>query len=99
MNVDMVMFRFCNSAAMLLATIFLSGSQVWILPVFSNRKAGGGGRFSMLPLLLLRDIFGREVFSMDEVRRTGGGGLGVCTEPRRESVPLFMVQYPAKKKC
>lgn len=50
----------------------------------------------MLPPLLLRDTLGRGLFSMEEVRRTGGGGFCDWMDPRRDNVPLLMVQYPAQ---
>jgi len=65
----------------------------------SRRKAGGGGKFSILAAAAVApklsrdgDTLGREEFSMEEVRRIGGGGFCDCTEPRRDKVPLLIVQ-------
>lgn len=55
-----------------------------VFDVGSKRKAGGGGRFSKLPIELKWPELA--VFVMEEVRRIGGGGLFACMELRRSNV-------------
>lgn len=47
----------------------------------SRRKAGGGGRFSRLPIA--EGWAAVEVLVMEDVRRIGGGGLLACIDARR----------------
>jgi len=46
----------------------------------SSKNGGGGGKFCT------------ELFKMDGVRRIGGGGLLLCMEERRHSVPLLRLE-------
>lgn len=61
---------------------FLPGVGVTFCGVGSSRKAGGGGRFSRLPMEDAEFV----VLVMEAVLRIGGGGLLACTDPRRSSV-------------
>lgn len=46
----------------------------------SSKNGGGGGKFWT------------ELFNIDGVRRIGGGGLLLCTEERRDRVPLLILE-------
>lgn len=61
----------------------------------SNKKAGGGGKFSKLPIFEFWP--NPVVLVMDEVRLIGGGGLLAWTDPRLKRLFLIVpVEYTAE---
>lgn len=54
-----------------------------VFDVGSSRNAGGGGKFSKLPIEVNWPL---AVFVIDDVRRIGGGGLFACIELRRSKL-------------
>lgn len=66
--------------------------------VGSSKKAGGGGRFSKLPMEE-DEVAVLAVFVIDAVLLIGGGGLLDWTDPRRRSVVRIVpVEYTAVTK-